>query len=521
MTDFSWTCKSCDAVVWCRDRWQHLQRRHKNVSLKDEEMSSLFTKSDTKYQRPATLKDYYWTCIHCSRNVVYDAMDQHLRSGVHEMVVNREIRTHFRRGELLPEFRDGDDAKDSSCKNGQEKRHKVQDYNWICNLCGDQVGYNKRKRHLLSKKHGKDNLSLAERGDVTKYFTQGALRLPVEGRMGDYNWICNLCGDEMSYGGRKQHLLSKKHGKDNLSLEYGDATKYFTQGALRLGEEGGMNDYNWICNLCGDQVGCNKRKKHLLSKKHGKDNLSLAEHGDSTKYFTQGALMSREERRVKHRVEDYNWICNLCGDEMGYKGRQGHLLSKKHGKDNLSLAEYGATKKYFTQGALISREDRRVKHRVEDYNWICNLCGDEMGYKQRKVHLLSKKHGKDNLSLAERGDVTKYFTQGALRLPTESKVEHRVEDYNWICNLCGDEMSYGARPGHLLSKKHGKDNLSLAERGDVTKYFTRGALIPSVEKLLDACYWKCKHCSTEVVYNEMKNHLGSTLHENDNLTLET
>ena len=277
VTDFSWTCKSCDAVVWCRDRWQHLQRRHKNVSLKDEEMSSLFTKSDTKYQRPATLKDYYWTCIHCSRNVVYDAMDQHLRSGVHEMVVNREIRTHFRRGELLPEFRDGDDAKDSSCKNGQEKRHKVQDFSWICNLCGDQVGYNQRKKHLLSKKkHGKDNLSLAEHGDTTKYFTQGALRLPAEGRMDDYNWICNLCGDEMSYGGRKQHLLSKKHGKDNLSLaERGDVTKYFTRGALIPSVEKLLDACYWKCKHCSTEVVYNEMKNHLGSTLHENDNLTL------------------------------------------------------------------------------------------------------------------------------------------------------------------------------------------------------------------------------------------------------
>lgn len=235
--DFNWTCKSCDEVVMSSARVHHIRRssihRMEKMSFEQGELESFFTKSAEKFQRPSTLKDYYWRCNHCTKKIQYAAMKPHLESKRHEKDnLLGDFRTHFTRNELLPEFHQDvvqvQRQKDPPAPVKRGKKARVQDYYWKCNLCRDEVVYSCRKRHL-STRHASEKLP-TERGGSTKYFTRSTL-LPNEERgLQAYYWKCNHCSKEVVYDAMSAHLRSRIHANDINKLTSGRKVRdNFTQ----------------------------------------------------------------------------------------------------------------------------------------------------------------------------------------------------------------------------------------------------------------------------------------------------
>lgn len=375
-TDFYWTCKSCDAVMLSRARARHLRQsprhRDENISYEPGKLDKFFTKSAKKCKRPTTLKDYYWKCNYCSRQVVYKCMKSHLLSKLHEndnlSLVSGELRSHFTQDELLGEFR-------------VDLELRVEDHYWVCNLCGENVVYSGRKIHLLSsKRHAKDKLSI---GDASEYFKRGAL-LQLKGRgLHAYYWECNHCSKQVTHDSMQGHIRSRIHANDNL---VGKVRDHFTQAGLVLD-----------CNKENSEDG-ERRKRHLHEKSQ------------------DGKGRPCELGGTKLRVQNYYWVCSLCNDEVLYNSMKIHFL--EHAKDNSSIKHERASK-YFKRGAFLPLKGRGVYA----YYWECNHCGKQVVYDAMQKHIRSQIHVNDNLV----GKVRDYFTRAGFIRAEDDETEEMIK----------------------------------------------------------------------------------------------
>jgi hypothetical protein len=324
-----------------------------------------------------------------------------------------------------------------------------------------------------------------------------------------------------------QHINPNEKGKhltnNNSHMEINSSNYFCNKGAYN--NNFGINNCQSLvdCKKCGMKIPSEEFQVHLkqhklnenfLENTKNKNTFNVNNHpknqiiNEDRNAMTGVINPNPEEFSKKNKSKKTNpskkstFICFKCGKEVPYKEKKDHNL--EHDQEKLShitqnLIEKG--NKNPTENTKISKQNEKIKeikneNKIEsskqNSSLICNVCGDEVEYKNLKNH--NYKHKQDKKALTNKSNNEKsddVSSRGAEKLPSQNQIfsinqqqqsskSKNIENFQADedkakkvktfpkpstveCNKCGEEIAYKDLKEHNLLHKQKNINSKLSD----------------------------------------------------------